>query len=366
MKHILLIILSIVILAGCQNIFMPNVETIEPVLYIECMLTTLPEKHEVKVLYTRSFNDRPYYPFVEDAIVEIEDTESNIIPFYYIGNGIYRCDSNNTYMAELGESYVLRVSTSDGEVFESSPQTVRECSEISNLFCKYDKDVYLNQNLNNDVFEVQRDGIQIISETQGIFPVQNYYFYRWVGYEQHVNIITTLSGESSYYLYRHRKMKTKYKQIIRTGNADKFSNFEIKNQEMVFISTEDMSNYIQPFPDTMFVFTDGWFEGMLFKLEQLSISDNAYLFWRDAELQLEAEGRLFDPVAPQLKGNIKCITDSTKDVIGIFNASHVSEKYAYFYINYENRTTSIDIDGFPTLYLDTCSWGMPDDWIRRP
>ncbi len=366
MKHILLIILSVIVLTGCQEVFMPEVETIEPILYIECMFTSLPANHLVKIYYTRTFNERPYYPFVDDAIVEIEDTEGNIIPFYYRGSGIYICDSNNTYMAEVGESYVLRVSTSDGEVFESSPQTVRECPEISNLFCKYDQEVHLNQNSNNDVFEVQSDGIQIISETQGISPIQNYYFYRWIGYEQHVNAISTLSGESTYYIYRHRRIKTKYRQIIRTGNADRFLDFKIKNLKMVFISTEDMSNYIQPFSDTMFVLDDNWFEGLLFKLEQLSISDNAYSFWRDAEIQLEAEGRLFDPVASQLKGNFKCITDSTKNVIGIFNASDVSEKYAYFYINSENITTSIDIDGFPTLYLDTCSWGRPDDWIRRP
>lgn len=366
MKNILLYTISALVLAGCQDVFMPDVETVEPVIYIECMFTSLPENHEVKVFYTRSFNDRPYYPYEDNAIVEIEDGKGNIIPFYYRDNGIYKCDTNNIYMAELGESYVLRVSTSDGEIYESSPQTVKECPEISNLFCRFDREVYLDQNLNNDYLEIQREGIKIISETQGISPVHNYYFYRWTGYEQHVNIISTLSGESSYLIYRHRPIMSKYRYTIRTGNADQFLDFEIKNQELLFISTEDMSNYIQPFPDTLFVLQDNWFDGLLFRLQQLSVSDNAYSFWRDAELQLEANGRLFDPVAPQLKGNIKCITDSMKDVIGIFNASHVTERYAYFYIDYKNRTTTLDLEGFPTLYLDTCSWGIPDDWVRRP
>jgi len=160
-------------------------------------------------------------------------------------------------------------------------------------------------------------------------------------------------------------MKTKYTQIIRTGNADQFPGHNIENQELLFVSTEDMYNFIMPFSDTMFVLLQNWFDGLIFKLEQLSLSDNAYAFWRDAELQLEAEGKLFDPVSPQLKGNIRCVSDSTKDVIGIFNASHVTEKYAYFYIDYQNRTTSMEIDSFPTLYLDTCSWGIPNDWITR-
>jgi hypothetical protein len=212
---------------------------------------------------------------------------------------------------------------------------------------------------------VYRDGIQIICETQGILPVQNYYFYRWIGYEQHVNVLSPEMGDPIS-LYGHRSMKIKYKQVIRTGNADQFHDFLMKNHDLIYISLWDMSNYIIPIDDSTSTLASNYFDGLLFKLEQLSISDNAYSFWRDAELQLEAEGKLFDPVATQLKGNIRCVTDSLKDVIGIFNASDVSEKYAYFYLDGQNRTTSKIINGFPTLYLDSSYHvNMPGDWIRR-
>ncbi len=367
MKRIVIIILFVIALAGCQEVFVPDIEEMEPVIVIEGMLTSLPEIHEVKISKTRSFSERPYYPHVTDALVEIRDEDGNIIPFQHHNYGVYRSDTNNLYKAELGKTYVLRVVTSEGDVYESSPQTVLESPEISNLVCRFDQSVILTDNSNGDVFEIKKGGIEIIGETQGILPARNYYFYRWNAYEQHVTVLATLGVPPSYYyIYRHKRILGKYRNVIRTGNADEYANFKIKNHKIIFVTTEDMSNYIQPFPDTSFSVLENWFYGLIFKLEQFSISDNAYSFWRDAELQLEAEGRLFDPVASQLKGNIKCVSDSTKAVIGVFNASHVSEKYAFFYIDYLNRTSSMDIDSFPQLYLDTCHWGMPDDWIDRP
>ncbi|MGD2033522.1 MAG: DUF4249 domain-containing protein [Bacteroidales bacterium] len=368
MKFFLRGILVTFLISGCQEVYFPGVDDVEPVLVIEGLLTSEPVKHSVKISYTRSFNERPYFPFVEDAYVEIEDENGDIIPFYYVGSGVYRCDTNNSYQAGIGNTYVLRVTTAEGDIFESTPQTVVESPEITKLVCQSDKDLILVENSYGDVLEVVQEGISVFSETSGILPVKNYYLYRWIGYEQHVNILATLPpGPVNYsYIYRHRRLSGKYLNLIRTGNADDFANYRIRNNQMLFIASEDMISYVQPFPDTTYYFYDEYFEGLLFKLQQLSISDNAYAFWYDAELQLEAEGHLFDPVAAQLKGNIRCVNDSTKPVIGIFNASHVTDKYAYFYIDYKNIIYNWDLEGFPTLYLDTCHWGMPDDWIRKP
>jgi hypothetical protein len=366
MKKFIVIILSSLALFDCQEPFHPDIETVEPFVVIEGLFTSLPNNHIVKIHYTRSFNERPYYQYMENALVEIEDEDKNLISFYDYGKGIYRCDTNNAYQAEVGKTYILRVITPEGDIYESQPQTVVESPEINKLYCNYNQKVFLTENTYGDILEISKDGIQIKEETKGVLPIQNYYFFRWTGYEQHVNVLTTPYGISSYYIFRHRKINFKYQSIIRTGNADEYSDFEMKNNKIVFIALDDMVNYIQPFPVDTFTLHDNWFEGLLFKLEQLSVSDDAYSFWRNAELQLEAEGRLFDPVASQLKGNIRCVNDTTKNIVGIFNASHVSVKYAYFYINYKNETFSMDIDGFPTLYLDTCNWSRPDDWIPRP
>jgi hypothetical protein len=133
----------------------------------------------------------------------------------------------------------------------------------------------------------------------------------------------------------------------------------------MFIITEDMTNYIPVYPDTL-TLIGTYFEGLLFNLRQLSLSPDAYAYYRDAEKQLEAEGRLFDPAYVQPSGNIECISDPERKVIGVFSASDVNECFVYMYVNYNGRTYTNRIDSFPELWLDTCSYGMPDSWIKPP
>ncbi|MGD2036100.1 MAG: DUF4249 domain-containing protein, partial [Bacteroidales bacterium] len=306
MRRILPVILLIVVMAGCREVSVPGTDETEPILVVEGVFTSMPGQHEVKLSYTCSFNERPYFPYEENAIVEIEDEDGNIIPFYHVGFSLYRSDSNDTCYAEPGKTYVLRIITPDGEVYESWPQTVLESPEISELECRLDHEMVLVENINGDYREVNYNGIQIMSGTKGSLPAKNYYLYRWIAYEQHLFVVVGPGG--SVYLYSHRKLNGKYTNIIRTGNADEFSDFEIRDHNMVFIPTVYLTDYnpllLEPPSFTRF-------QGLIYKLEQWSLSDNAYLFWRDAELQLAAGGRLFDPVAPRLKGNIRCVSDST-------------------------------------------------------
>jgi hypothetical protein len=101
-------------------------------------------------------------------------------------------------------------------------------------------------------------------------------------------------------------------------------------------------------------------------MNQKSISSDAYSFYSDVEKQFEAEGRLFDPVSPQLTGNITCTNNESNKVIGVFYAFDETEKIAYLYSNSENQTYSSILDSMPELWLDTCSWSQPDDWISPP
>lgn len=63
-------------------------------------------------------------------------------------------------------------------------------------------------------------------------------------------------------------------------------------------------------------------------LNQYTINNDTYLYYKSLDEQMQSEGKLFDPVASQLTGNIKCITDAGKKAIGFFEASSVSY-YAY-------------------------------------
>jgi hypothetical protein len=52
----------------------------------------------------------------------------------------------------------------------------------------------------------------------------------------------------------------------------------------------------------------------------------SYRFYKSANAQLEITGKIFDPIASQLLGNMKCINHPEKKVLGLFEASSVVKR----------------------------------------
>jgi len=63
---------------------------------------------------------------------------------------------------------------------------------------------------------------------------------------------------------------------------------------------------------------------------QLSISNQAFEFWRDLNKLTKQTGGLYESQPFRLEGNIKCTTDPTVNVSGIFEVAGVSEARGFF------------------------------------
>jgi hypothetical protein len=55
------------------------------------------------------------------------------------------------------------------------------------------------------------------------------------------------------------------------------------------------------------------------------MNNDSYLFYKGANDQLAATGKLFDPVTAQLYGNMKCTNNPSKVVLGLFEVSSVTQ-----------------------------------------
>ena len=102
-------------------------------------------------------------------------------------------------------------------------------------------------------------------------------------------------------------------------------------------------------------------------LNQYSLNNETYLYYRSMDEQLRSEGKLFDPIAVQLTGNIKCTTDPGKKVYGFFEASAVS-RTAYIIGFRNHRNDEYLITRIPYIYPpepDGC-WinKVPSFWVH--
>ena len=279
--------------------------------------------------------------------------------------GVYQTDSAEQVKGLIGHAYTLHIETKEGDVYESTPQTIVECADPYRLICKPATEEVLTVDAYDAPLEVYYDGIEIDLSSRGILPTGNFYQYDWDAYEEH---LTTVNVQASiFYFYEHRRLSGKYFSVIKTGNADGISDHTIRDKKILFVAASDMRNFEPNIPDTLNSLGPvTLFRGLLFQLQQKSLTPEAYEFWNGAESQLNASGKLFDPVASQINGNIKCVSDSTKAVYGVFTAYDLKNKYAYFYINKSNRTITETIDSFPELVLDTFKMSPPKGWIEPP
>lgn len=363
MHRLLYILLIVVLTVGCHEVFEPDIDEVDPFLVIEGRIATLPGDYYVFIYRSKSYADYPYFNGVSEAIISVRSENNEVYYLEQVRPGVYHVEFTEENAPEIGDRFSLHVLTSEGDEYVSTLQEIVPVPEINGLYCEYDHSTILTEDAYGSPREIEFAGINIRHETDGILPGDNYYTYDYIAYEQHHTSI--MIGINNYHIYRHRRLSGKYSNIIHAVNADEFGELKVRNEKLMFIAREDMTNYLPIVPDTIEV-RSTTFEGLLFRLRQFSLSPDAYHFYAGAEDQLAAEGRMFDPASPQVVGNITCISDSSKLVMGAFAACDVTERYAYFHVDYRGRTTSREIDSFPELWLDTCSWGMPETWIRPP
>jgi len=366
----LIITAVLLLLQNCEQPFNPSIDNVGSQMVVEGSISTVPGVHQIKLSLSNPYNDNSKYTGITGAQVFVSDDEGKIISFDEIGQGgVYETDTNEIFKAEIGRIYTLHITTKDGDVYESIPQRIVKCAPIDSLFCEADQQKVMEQNLNGDGYEVVYDGIRVEENTKGLFPNHNFYLYSWKAYEEYRIDLMTETGLAL--LYTHVKLPVRYDKFVCTGNADDFSDQQLNHNRLLFIPNIELQNFAGKVPDSLL--TGGnyiraeTFQGIVFRLEQKSISDNAFLFWSSVQKQLDATGRLFDPVSSQIAGNINCTSDSSKKAFGVFYAYDISERYAFLYISVINRIYSSPMTGFPKLETDSFIWDVPPPgWIFPP
>lgn len=365
MKKYIVFYIGFLLLLGCQEPYYPNIDETRNFLTVDAIFSTNPYKSRVIVTMSDNFSKHMSYNPVNGLTIYVLDTTNSRIDFVENGNsGIYQTGNNEASSAKIGNVYTLYIETPEGDIYKSTPQKVAECPAIQKLTVKVDKEATLTEDGNGDVVEFDYEGVAFYVDTKAILPEKNYYLYKWYGYEEHRTTIGR-TGQQSTEIYRHVPISSMYTNIVCTGNADDTYNKYIKENKFVFIPEFTYKNYVPPVPSDYNIYDDQ-FNGYLFASEQYSISEDAYTFWKGAEDQLEASGKLFGPVSSQIVSNISCVNNPDNLIYGVFYTPDIKLRYDYVFVNSKNRLFTRQLDSLPQLWIDTCSWGVPEGWIFPP
>jgi hypothetical protein len=363
MKEIVMFISILIFMPACEEVISPKVERTNSSLAVEGMMSTIPGRNSISITNSNPYNDPKNLKRVAGLKVYTIDNQGNRIDFEETNNnGLYTTGNDSTKIAKIGNTYTLFITSPDGDVYKSTPQYVSECPEIDKIFIDSDQETILTEDNYGKAIAVNVDGITVFSNTKAILPKNNYYLFRWYGFVEHYARVTP-PGSTSYELFRHTILSSLYTKVICTGNADESYDLSLRRKKFVFIPENAYMDYNPEIPEG-YILENKTFEGILFATEQYSISEDSYNFWHQAEQQLEASNKLFNPITTQIKGNLTCVSNPEKKIYGVFCATDSKIRYDYLFINHRHLTYNVELDSLPDIYIDTNS--PLSNWIFPP
>ena len=95
-----------------------------------------------------------------------------------------------------------------------------------------------------------------------------------------------------------------------------------------------------------------------------ALNQTSSVYYQELNKQLSFEGKLFDPIAVQLQGNVKCISNPDKLALGLFEVSSCTTRSYWFIFNYGGGVASyLPIKDLTLLPGTGSSKDLPDFWI---
>jgi hypothetical protein len=335
---------------SCSKVYDLHINTTQKVLVVDGMVTNKTDAYHVFLTYAVPSNSSKKGTPVSGANVYVTDNLANSYKFNERITGDYVSDSLK-FTGQAGHTYQLHIATTDGAEYESDPQKMFPEVRPDNVYAEFDNEEVLSGVTGLKVNTHGADILIDITNQSDTFPrfritsnlVTQYYYYETISIDIHTKYIF------EFYCWQTINANT---NIDMTGGEYFLNSASIKKFPVCFL--DDNNNIWAVIYDCKVNMADTTGTALaagyqsyeinhrILYLNQYTISNDTYLYYKSLNEQMQSEGKLFDPVASQLTGNIKCISDPEKKAIGFFEASAVScSEYVVDFRNLNNSEPSL-------------------------
>lgn len=299
MKKIWMLMIPLIFIHwGCiEEVELPY-RNLEPKLVVDGEVTNEAPPYNLRLSYSGKFVSGDIITSrlaVNGAKVVMTDNLNNIIPFKQniFEPALYQTDTK--YQCQIGRSYSLKIELPDGKIYVTAPQLLKPVVPIVNIYADKIKNF-----------------MRFYIDTQDSKSAGD--FYRWKGFS--ISLKLTSGGNSpsdpgngngtclgSCWTYNTSSSANVY--------TDKFINGNFITKKLVFFSPID---------------SDVPLSRHYAEIRQMSVSEEAYLFWTQYEEQRTRTGSIFDPLPSTIIGNIVNLKDDKDFALGFFGVSAVNTK----------------------------------------
>ena len=223
----------------------------------------------------------------------------------------------------VGSTYKLYVKMLTGQTYESTSETMKGVPEIENAITRFEIfDQYSK-------VDVRRAGFSVYLDFKDMPSEGDFYLWNWKNY-RNASFCATCTDGGKFDFKKLDCVQPKFPtdailnymcdgncwDINTNNDLNVFSDVLTNGQRVVGRQVARI-----PF--------DNW-TPYYFRLEQRSITKNAFAFYQSLISQVQSSGSLFDvPAETRFSLNIKSLTTPSERVLGIFNVFSVRKKIFY-------------------------------------
>jgi len=323
-KKIYLAVLTMTII-GCTEIYVPDVNTNKNILVVEGLVTDGDGPFLVKLTEALSYDSdsNSRTKFIPNAKMTVLDNENQVFELTHIGFGVYSLPA--TFKAKVGNSYKLHIVTIDKNIYESNAQTLLPPETFDSIhtsiaIIKSQNEAFLQKIF---CYDIRVDLFHSVSAANPS-PLCRFESNVVTHYDYKYNLtIDPKTDTFPSWGWSVIAWKTTLldERANLTEERSKSANPQILDHFLCNIpyGLQNYSIYNVPEYANLTYY---------YRFNQYTLNDESYQFYKEANSQLAASGKLFDPISSQLYGNMRCITDSSRIVLGLFEVSSVT-KSAY-------------------------------------
>lgn len=298
LKKYFIILSFILASAGCITQFIPETEETQSLLVVEGLITDQPGVSTVKLTRSQPIGSYAKPEPVTGCKVRIEDDDNNIYILHESEPGTYLTDPA-IFQGIIGRKYTLDIESrnASGKLssYRSLPMEMKPVPPIDSVY--YEKQI-MNS---NDDYSAPHEGCQVYLNT--IDPEGLCKYYRW-------DFNETWEFRLPYDVDNQTCWATDHSGAINIKSTSALTEDKIYRHPINFITNE----------------TDRLNIKYSMLINQYSISENEFGYWKRLQNISDDVGGLYDMIPASITGNVYCTDDPNETVLGYFSVSAKSSK----------------------------------------
>ena len=279
---LLIFSLSSFVLCGCIQEIDVFSDSDSETLVIDGIVTNVPEKTKVRLSFATEYNVSSDFSKFSGAEIKIIDDLGNETNLNYTSFGFFRPDG---FVGTIGRSYHLSLKLKNGDQYYSTAEEMQPVATIDDLS-----------------FEREGNRLYFLVDFKDDPSVRNYYRWRYRGVYK---VNSPLAPADQQWCW-----VTAYDRETLVIEDDFVINGE--NITSMRVQSIELDQKLQ--------------HGYSIRVDQQSLSEQAYEYWLAIKEQIENGGTIFETPNYQITGNVYSENNPEQLVLGYFGASAINSR----------------------------------------